>query len=126
MFSRNRKTSKAKPKRVKKFKSRVVTSDNKKVFHVKKGTMTKHAIAMGFIKSNQRISDIPYHQIDEFALGLASRIGPTTAYRMFQAQIIYRKQEESPFKKKMLKARNVISERYSISTPIKMSEVRNK
>lgn len=67
--------------------------------------MTRWARRLGYIRKGQRVSDIPYRKIDDFARDLARRVGPTTAQRMFQVQVLFRKRRpRDPFRRKMERA----------------------
>lgn len=78
----------------------------KKLFAIQKGIMRQWAIDLGFITVEQRVSDIPIRDIPYFARMLADNIGTQKARRMFQAQILLRKRQHSPFKRKMQLAVN--------------------
>jgi len=88
----------------------------KKVIQLRKGAMTKWAVRLGYIKKGQRIDDIPYRDIDDFALDLAEAVGPERAFRMFHAQVVLRQNRTEPeivrFRRKMERARDAIADKY--------------
>ena len=65
----------------------------------RRGAMTKAAIDLGFIKKGQKVTDIPNSRMDDFGRALAKKVGATRAFRMFQAQIVFRKRTDSLGKK---------------------------
>ena len=75
---------------------------------LKKGSMTNQAVKLGYITKEQSISDIPKSKMDDFAIDLAKAVGSTRATRMFNAQIVFRKNQPNGFKSKMLVAKNTI------------------
>ena len=62
-----------------------------KLIKVTPGKMTEWAVKLGYIREGQHIDDIPLRKIDDFALDLAKAVGPARAWRMFHAQVIFRK-----------------------------------
>ncbi|RLI31664.1 hypothetical protein DRO56_04895 [Candidatus Bathyarchaeota archaeon] len=87
-----------------------------KLIKVTPGKMTEWAVKLGYIREGQHIDDIPLSKIDDFALDLAKAVGPARAWRMFHAQIIYRKNATEPnvvrFRRKMERARDAIARAY--------------
>ena len=51
------------------------------------------------IKKGQTVTDIPNSRMDDFGRALAKKAGATRAFRMFQAQIVFRKRTDSLGKK---------------------------
>jgi len=87
----------------------------KQVFKVKGGVMTEMAYKLGYLgDGKERISDIPYHEMDDFARDLASEVGARRAWGMFHAQVVYRKRSQNGFKKKMVRARDTVSSEFSL------------
>lgn len=94
-------------------KDRGAPGRGKKVIKkLKKGEMTRWAIKLGYIKEGQRVSDIPYSKIDDFAIDLAKRVGARRAWGMFRVQVLFRKRERNGFKKKMQRAADAIAEKF--------------
>ena len=62
---------------------------------LRRGAMTRAAVDLGFIKKGQKVTDIPNSRMDDFGRALAKRVGDTRAFRMFQAQIVFRKRTDS-------------------------------
>ena len=84
----------------------------KVVKKLRKGEMTKWAIKLGYIKEGQRVSDIPYSKIEDFAIDLAKRVGARRAWGMFRVQVLFRKRERNGFKKKMQRGADAIAEAF--------------
>ena len=75
---------------------------------LRKGAMTNQAVKLGYITKEQSVSDIPKSKMDDFAINLAKAVGSTRATRMFNAQIVFRKNQPNGFKSKMLIAKSTI------------------
>jgi hypothetical protein len=88
----------------------------RKVISLREGAMTRWAVRLGYIKKDERISDIPLSRIDDFALDLAEAVGPRRAYRMFHAQVVLRQNMRDKasvqFRRKMERARDAIADKY--------------
>jgi len=99
-----------------KIKDRGAPGRGKKVFTVKGGVMTEMAHKLGYLgDSRERIIDIPYHEMDDFARDLAAEVGARRAWGMFHAQVVYRKRSDNGFKKKMVRARDTVSKEFSLA-----------
>ena len=87
-----------------------------KLIKVTPGKMTEWAVKLGYIREGQCIDDIPLSKIDDFALDLAKAVGPARAWRMFHAQVVFRKNATEPnvvrFRRKMERARDAIAKAY--------------
>ena len=84
----------------------------RRIRHLDKGEMTEWAIRLGYINEGQRVSDIPYNKIDDFAIDLARMVGPAHALRMFNVQVVFRKRQRNGFKRKMKRAVRAIQRVY--------------
>jgi hypothetical protein len=83
---------------------------------LKKNKMTNIAMKTGFIKEGQQIKDISLKKMRSFGLAVAKEVSPTTAFRMFNIQIIFRKnartRADKKFRRKMILARDAITKEY--------------
>lgn len=80
---------------------------------VQPGSMTTWANKLGYLKEPKtKLGQISTTEMKKFALELAEALNPLTAYRMFNAQVILRKNKKGPFYVKMLVASDEIAKRY--------------
>jgi hypothetical protein len=65
---------------------------------LRKGLMTKEAIAIGLLKPGERISDLSKREIAILAEHLRKKYGQRRAVGMFLAQLVFRKRMRDGFK----------------------------
>jgi len=65
---------------------------------LRKGLMTREAIAIGLLKPGERISDLSKREIGELAEHLRKKYGQKRAVGMFVAQKVFRKRMADGFK----------------------------
>jgi hypothetical protein len=74
---------------------------------LRKGLMTREAIAIGLLKPGERISDLSKAEIAQLAKHLVKKYGQRRAWSMFHAQTIFRKRTPDGFKELMEYGREI-------------------